>query len=819
MIKPRLTLLFFGLLLSISTFCQKGDDLFDPSYVHEVRLYFFEDNFFENMDSLWDVHHEASGINVPYTRAFVQIDGNWLDTVGIRIKGLSSYYKANSQKKPFKIDFNEFTEDQEYDGMKKINLHNGACDPGMLRDFLAYDVLRTAGVAAPRVAPCRLYFNDEFWGVYNIIEQIDKTFLKNNFSSGGGTLIKNTGWDELHWKGPEIDPYLEDYEMKTNEDEDDWSDFINFVDVINNTSDAAFPDAIEEVFDVDLFLHVMAVDVMTNNWDSYIDGERNWFLYHEPNSGKMHWIPWDYNLSLGGALTVEGSPYPPFEEDCYIQSTFSQYSEGNTFFFTDETVPYADEVLWEFGDGTTSTGSSPSHVFTGSGKVEVCLTSRRTENGNICENKRCKEINLGFMPEECSTILNGSCPYPATDPYFQLVVQQDDYCCEGQWDAVCTLQYYELSNSNGSSNVGTQGVEYNRNYPLIIEDTNKVLIRRLMNVPKFKKRYLDICCYMLENNFKEERLFPMIDTQADLIRPHILEDPNYIFATDFFEYDVGNGSGGGGDAEIPALKWMLERRFEQLAENMEDQNHNCNSSSANYGWHDIVINEFAASNVDPGGIPDPAGGFGDWIELYNNTPLEISLNNYYLTDDPEQPLRWAFPLGTTILPNDYLIVWADEDEDQEGIHTNFKLKKSGEFIMLRHEDGTVLDSLSYGEQETNLTSSRVPNGTGYFLIQEATHGSHNGFYNSVEAELLADLEVYPNPASNRLIIDFGENILKTEISSVSLLNPLGRNTSIEQVENHGQIILNTSPLSDGCYFLKIEFNDGNHHMQKVIVGH
>ena len=268
----KLTYFFLGLLLCSSLHAQKGNSLFDPTYVHEIRLYFFEDQFFENMDSLWDVHHEASGINVPYTKALIQIDGNWLDTTGIRIKGLSSYYKANSKKKPFKVDFNEFIDGQEYDGIKKFNLHNGACDPGMLRDFLAYDVLRKAGVPAPRVSHCRLYFNDEFWGVYSIIEQIDKTFLKNNFANDKGTLIKNTGWDELKWKGPDIAPYLEDYEMKTNEVEGDWTDFLNFVNVFTHISDAEFPASIHQVFDVDLFLHVMAVDVMTNNWDSYIDG-------------------------------------------------------------------------------------------------------------------------------------------------------------------------------------------------------------------------------------------------------------------------------------------------------------------------------------------------------------------------------------------------------------------------------------------------------------------------------------------------------------------------------------------------------------------
>ncbi len=819
MSKPKLTLFLFGIFFTSLLRAQKGESLFDPTLVHEVRLYFFQDNFFTEMDSLWDIHHGASGINVPYTKAFLQIDGNWLDTVGIRIKGLSSYYRANSKKKPFKVDLNEFIDGQEYDGMKKFNLHNGACDPGMMRDFLAYDVLRTAGVPAPRVSHCRLYFNDEFWGVYSIIEQIDKTFLKNNFANGKGTLIKNTGWDELHWKGPEITPYLEDYEMKTNEEEDDWSDFLHFVDVLNNSSDAEFPTAIQEVFDVEHFLHVMAVDVMTNNWDSYIDGERNWYLYHEPTSGKFHWIPWDYNLSLGGALTVDGAPYPPYEEDCYIQATFSHHSVGNTFTFINETVPSVSQSYWEFGDGQTSFELNPTHTFTTGGKAEVCLTSYRMHNGNICENKRCKEINLDFKPENCPSITNGSCPYPATDPIFQLVAQQDDYCCEGNWDAICTLQYYEISNSNQSDQIGTQGVEYNRNYPLIIEDTNKVLIRRLMNVPEFKNRYLNICCVMLETNFRAERLFPMIDAHADRIRPHIMEDPNYIFNTDFFEYDLGNGTGGGGDAKIPALKWMLSRRFDQLTQNMFEQGHDCGQAFSSLSWNDVVINEFVASNKEDGGIPNPSGKYSDWIEIYNNSPNEIRLDNYYLTDDVEKPLKWTFPIGTSIGPNGYLIVWADEDEDQPGIHTNFKLAKSGEFLMIQHADGTVIDSLSFGEQQTNLSSARIPNGTGHFVIKNSTHGYNNELLSSVENEITEQIKIFPNPAKDYFTVDFGENIFTKESTVVTLFNALGQTMPVSVADSPQQLIVSTGNLPEGCYYLKINFADQTNIVRKIIIEH
>ncbi len=74
--------------------------------------------------------------------------------------------------------------------------------------------------------------------------------------------------------------------------------FSQFIDVINNTSISEFEDQIEDVFDLDEYLRILAIDILTNNWDSYIEHGRNWYLYHEPITDKIHWLPWDYTQNL-----------------------------------------------------------------------------------------------------------------------------------------------------------------------------------------------------------------------------------------------------------------------------------------------------------------------------------------------------------------------------------------------------------------------------------------------------------------------------------------------------------------------------------------
>ena len=136
----------------------------------------------------------------------------------------------------------------------------------------------------------------------------------------------------------------------------------------------------------------------------------------------------------------------------------------------------------------------------------------------------------------------------------------------------------------------------------------------------------------------------------------------------------------------------------------------------NLNFGDIVINEFMASNDSLSTITDPDGGNPDWIELYNNTNEVVSLSGYYLSDNYTLPNKWAFPATAIIQPNGYLIVWSDNQPDQAGIHTTFKLSSAGEEIVLSKPNLQALDSLSFGQQQTNVSYARMPNGTGDFVF-------------------------------------------------------------------------------------------------------
>lgn len=137
----------------------------------------------------------------------------------------------------------------------------------------------------------------------------------------------------------------------------------------------------------------------------------------------------------------------------------------------------------------------------------------------------------------------------------------------------------------------------------------------------------------------------------------------------------------------------------------------------------VVINELMPVNSTT--VADNYGQFDDWIELYNLTSASIDLSGYYLSDNKKKPSKWQFPKGTAIDAKGYLIIWADGDSTQFGLHTNFKLSSSGEDAVLSTPDLTVVDKISFPAQSSELTYSRIPNGTGSFQWHNPTFGKSN----------------------------------------------------------------------------------------------
>jgi len=246
--------------------------------------------------------------------------------VGVRFKGNSSLeqsWRRGILKLSLKLDFDEFEDDypqidnQRFYGFKKLHLKNNFDDQSMMREKVAGDIFRDAGLASSRTAFYTVYIDygegPTYFGLYTMVEDVEDTLLNDEFSSDDGNLYKPEDDAATFAYGT----YDEDeYTKKNNEDDADFSDVEALLEVLNDESRASDPESwrasLEDVFDTDTFLKYLAVNTVIQNWDTYGRMPHNYYLYNNPNNEKLTWIPWDNNEALQtgnmqGALPLDFS--------------------------------------------------------------------------------------------------------------------------------------------------------------------------------------------------------------------------------------------------------------------------------------------------------------------------------------------------------------------------------------------------------------------------------------------------------------------------------------------------------------------------------
>lgn len=145
----------------------------------------------------------------------------------------------------------------------------------------------------------------------------------------------------------------------------------------------------------------------------------------------------------------------------------------------------------------------------------------------------------------------------------------------------------------------------------------------------------------------------------------------------------------------------------------------------------LWLNELQSSNTT--GILDNMSELEPWIELYNSGGAALPLDGFYLTDTYTDLTQWAFPAGTTIGPNEFLLVWADGEPNETAgtnLHTGFRLNGStGSLALVRVSNNrtSVLDYVNYAAVHEGFSYGSYPNGQllDRFALNPATPGHSN----------------------------------------------------------------------------------------------
>lgn len=296
---------------------------------------------------LWSVPEEKYEV-----QADAVIFGEALNDVGLRMRGQFSLVESRD-KKPWRIDTDEYVEGQEFHNLRALLLLNNIGDPTLLKEKLAYELMYFAGVPASHSAFVELWFDlsdDEqaafFWGVYSLVERVDGKYVRMRFGRGSetGNLYKAShaqrGPMDLVYYGESIEDYPTEngayaYGKENNLEEADYGDIIELTRVLDEeyATPEDFCQALEAAINVDGFLRYMAVITALASWDSYPNTGNNYYLFNDPFSGRFEWIPWDLTwdpdptapvFETGGHRLVSGAPL--YEKTMEVERYRRQYA-------------------------------------------------------------------------------------------------------------------------------------------------------------------------------------------------------------------------------------------------------------------------------------------------------------------------------------------------------------------------------------------------------------------------------------------------------------------------------------------------------------
>ena len=289
------------LIAVISAGLSAQTTIYDDSRVSTVYIRLHPDSLNLIMTDVLSDHY--------FQAMFVYDYGAGRDTVqqvGFRLRGNTSRF---SQKKSFKVSFNEYVSGRKYQGIKKMNLNGQHNDPTMIREKLFYDSWYKAGMAERRTSFVKLFINDAYYGLYTNLEEYDKEWLERVYGEKSGNLFKCTYPADLVYLGTNQQSYknIESgsstggraYDLQTNETEDNYSDLVDLITTLNRTADATFVSLIKQKLNVDSFLKAFAIDVASGNWDDYMYNKNNYFLYHRADTDKFEFISYDTDNTFG----------------------------------------------------------------------------------------------------------------------------------------------------------------------------------------------------------------------------------------------------------------------------------------------------------------------------------------------------------------------------------------------------------------------------------------------------------------------------------------------------------------------------------------
>lgn len=744
------------ILVCVLTHLFVAQNLYDKNTVQTVELFFAQANWDALLDNLAQTTED-------YLLAdSVRINGILFDSVGVKYKGNSSY-NPNNNKNPLHINLDWVHSNQDYQGYTSLKLQNLYSDPSMIREVLSYAILENY-MDCPKSNFANVYINGTLRGLYSSAESIDDRFNTDHYFDHNGSFFKcnpiggagpfgGTSPD-LKFLGMDSSLYANGYELKSSYG---WNNLVDLINTLNNNFTS-----IEDKLDLDRAIWMLAFNNVLVNLDSYNGAFRqNYYLYKDINNRFVPTV-WDLNMSFnafpGGTGSGSGGP------------TLDPMSNSNS-----NNHPLIKKILAEPMYNRmymAHVRTMVQEMFTSNWYITQANALRNTIDASVqadpfkfytytqYQNSLTTAVTGGGGPgggnaiPGIQTLMNGRVTYFSTNPNYTLIAP--------------TINSYGASNPTPS---------FNETFFITSAVSNETAV------------YLG---YRTSHELRFTRI-PMFD-------------------------DGGHGDGAAGDhtygvsvtANGPIFEYYIYADNANAGlfspQRAEHEFHSLDLNIPAPTVGQVQINEAMSDNSLT--HDDPYGESNDWVELHNTTAGALDISGLYLSDDAALPLKWEIPSNTIIFPNDYLIIWTDNDTLQTtGLHANFKLSATGDYFSISN-GASVLDQVTIPSLLTDQSYARCPETGVVFDYAVPTFHAINDCSAGVESLALEPI-LYPNPANEFV------NLNVPKQAHIEVVDMNGR--LVYSAKNvTGFLQLATSTWTEGLYLVVVRFNQGETKAIKLI---
>ena len=634
----------------------------------------------------------------------------------------------------------------------QFNLQSSWTDKSHLREHLAWRLFGDVGHPYSLTSEVRVQLNGQFYGLYTYMEQPDDDFLeRNGLDKDGGAYYEAYPGDssDCRYFAKATLPswYVKSRPKNTL---NDFNDLYDFLYGINQLTGDARRNFIFDNVDIPRMLNYWAAIIVMHENDSVA---KNYYLYRD-SAGTKRWFmtPWDKDLTWGrnwyssggvnndeiwanrdslpadhisgtGAASLVSPSHPLFGEQEHeksdhlwnrlIDALFNETDIRNMYLRRLRTVmdeqlqppgtPYEQLKLEEHIDdlvavadteaamdlakwgswGTIQTMSQASQIM-----KDSYLAVRRTH----LYTTHSKDANAA-----------GEIPTAQT-PELPIIINEIMYNPTGG-DA---NEFIELYNPSSTESVDLSDWELDgvalrfppgtvllpQKYLVVVK--NDVQFRATYGSGKFvAAQYTGSLDNGGENLVLKDRQGNVID--------EVRYDDDAPWPT--------SPDAGGKSLELIDISQNNNRPVNWAASASTGGTPGASNSMAGTAPSvpDLWVNELLLFN---GSInTDEKGEYEPWIEIYNASASSINLGGMFLTNDYNNPTKWAIPADTVLDSNEWMIFWADAEPNDGPLHTNFALNAAGGSVGLYTSAGNIVDYLNYDPLPTDISYGEYPDGT------------------------------------------------------------------------------------------------------------